>query len=94
MAGGTAARILSICGGASCAAPFTWDAVSIHKGEAILALDTFVEVGVGTDFTCFVALGTFVVTLGSHVLITADTRSVAIVVSVGNTVLTLIGIRS
>jgi len=94
MAVGTAARILSICGGASCAAPFTWDAVSIHKGEAILALDTFVEVGVGTDFTCFVALGTFVVTLGSHVLITADTRSVAIVVSVGDTILTLIGMRS
>lgn len=94
MAGETFVVILSIFGGASCAAPGTWDAVSIHKGEAILALDTFVEVGVGTDFTCLVALGTFVVTLGSHVLITADTRSVSIVVGVGDTVLTLIGIRS
>lgn len=75
----------------SLAARSAWDAVSVNKGESILAYDTFVQVGSKTDFTCLVAVGAFLSAVSSHPLITTDTGSVGFVVGVFNTVLTFVG---
>lgn len=76
------------------AAISAWNTVSVDKGKSILATDALVFVGVQTDFTCLVTACSFISAVGSHPLITTDTRSVGIVVCVRHTVLALVSARA